>query len=63
MRAEVADDLGFIRAFEAVATRVASLRHPAVVPIHDWWREPGAAYVVMRRLPGGTLRDRLFARR
>ena len=27
--------------------------------IHDWWREPGAAYVVMRRLPGGTLRDRL----
>ena len=60
LRAEVADDPGFIRAFDAVTTRVASLRHPAVVPIHDWWREPGAAYVVMRRLPGGTLRDRLL---
>ena len=60
LRAEVADNAGFIRAFEARATRVASLRHPAVVPIHDWWREPGAAYVVMRRLPGGTLRDRLL---
>ena len=38
---------------------VASLRHPAIVPIHDYWREPGAAYVVMRRMHGGTLADRL----
>ncbi|HWM75711.1 MAG TPA: BTAD domain-containing putative transcriptional regulator, partial [Nocardioides sp.] len=60
LRAEVADHPAFIRAFDAVATRVASLRHPAVVPIQDWWREPGAAYVVMRRLPGGTLRDRML---
>ena len=60
LRAEVADNPEFVRAFEAAATRVASLRHPAIVPIHDWWREPGAAYVVMRRMPGGTLRDRLL---
>jgi serine/threonine protein kinase len=38
---------------------VASLRHPAVVPLHDWWREPGAAYIVMPRLPGTTLHARL----
>jgi WD40 repeat protein len=38
---------------------VASLRHVTVVPVYDWWREPGAAYVVMRRMRGGTLRDRL----
>ena len=59
LRPDLADDPAFIRSFEATAHRVASLRHPAAVPIHDWWREPGAAYVVMRRLPGGTLRDRL----
>ena len=60
LRPEIADDPGFIRTFEATAHRVASLRHPAVVPMHDWWREPGAAYVVMPRLPGMTLHDRLL---
>lgn len=59
IRLELADDPEFIRVFEATAHRVSSLRHPAVLPIHDYWREPGAAYVVMPRLPGGTLRDRL----
>ena len=50
---------GFVRTFDADAQRVAALRHPAVVSLYDWWREPGAAYVVMRRMRGGTLRDRL----
>lgn len=59
IRAEVADSPAFVRSFEATAHRVASLRHPAIVPIHDYWREPGAAYVVMRRVHGGTLADRL----
>jgi WD40 repeat protein/DNA-binding SARP family transcriptional activator len=56
---DLANDPGFVRSFDADARRVAALRHPAVVPLYDWWREPGAAYVVMRRLRGGTLRDRL----
>ena len=55
----LANDPGFVRSFEADARRVASLGHPAVVPLYDWWREPGAAYVVMRRMRGGTLRDRV----
>ena len=59
IRPDLADDPAFIRSFEATAHRVASLRHQAAVPIQDWWREPGAAYVVMRRLSGGTLGDRL----
>lgn len=59
LRPQIADDPEFIRTFEATAHRVASLRHPAVVPLHDWWREPGAAYVVMPRMPGMTLHDRL----
>jgi WD40 repeat protein/DNA-binding SARP family transcriptional activator len=59
MRDEIADQPEFVRSFEASAQRVASLRHEAIVAIHDYWREPGAAYLVMRRMRGGTLRDRL----
>lgn len=59
VRAEVADRPEFVRSFETRAQQLASLRHPGIVPIHDYWREPGAAYVVMRRLTGGTLADRL----
>ncbi len=62
IREEIADGPEFVRSFEADAHQVASLRHPAIVPIHDYWREPGAAYLVMRRMHGGTLRDRLRTR-
>jgi DNA-binding SARP family transcriptional activator len=55
----VADRPEFVRTFESTARRVASLDHPAIVPIQDYWREPGAAYLVMRRLHGGSLTDRL----
>jgi WD40 repeat protein/DNA-binding SARP family transcriptional activator len=55
----LANDPAFVRSFDADSRRVAALRHPAVVPLYDWWREPGAAYVVMRRIRGGTLRDRM----
>ncbi len=59
VRAEVADEPAFIRSFEARLNHVVGLRHPAVVPIYDYWREPGAAYVVERRMHGGTLAARL----
>jgi WD40 repeat protein/DNA-binding SARP family transcriptional activator len=59
IRPERADSADFVRSFEADAQRIAALRHPAIVPIHDYWREPGAAYLVMRRMHGGTLADRL----
>ena len=57
--AEIADRPDVVRSFDSVLRRVASLRQEAVVPVHDHWREPGAAYVVMRRMWGGSLRDRL----
>jgi len=56
---KIADDPDFVRSFEAATHRVASLEHPAIVPIHDYWREPGAAYVVTLRMDGGSLTDRL----
>ena len=56
---ERVDQPDFVRTFEATANQIASLRHPAILPIHDHWRGPGAAYVVTRRIYGVTLRDRL----
>ncbi len=53
--ADTADDPPFIRAFDEANKGVAGLEHPHIVPMYDWWREPSAAYVVMRLLRGGTL--------
>ncbi len=53
--AATADDPPFIRAFDEANKGVAGLEHPHIVPMYDWWREPSAAYVVMRLLRGGTL--------
>ena len=50
IRAQLADDPDFIRRFDAEAQLVANLEHPHIVPIYDYWREPGGAYIVMRLL-------------
>ena len=55
IHAELADDPSFIRRFEAEARLVARLEHPNIVPLFDYWREPGSAYLVMRWLRGGSL--------
>ncbi|HKJ56026.1 MAG TPA: BTAD domain-containing putative transcriptional regulator [Nitriliruptoraceae bacterium] len=57
--ADLADRADVVRSFEATLRRVAALHHDAIVPIDDHWREPGGAWIVMRRLRGGTLADRL----
>jgi len=49
----------FIRRFESEAQLVARLEHPHIVPLYDYWREPDAAYLIMRFLKGGSLQDRL----
>jgi WD40 repeat protein/DNA-binding SARP family transcriptional activator/tRNA A-37 threonylcarbamoyl transferase component Bud32 len=58
IKPEYADQPDFIRRFETEARLWARLEHPFIVPLYDYWREPGGAYLVMRYLPG-TLRDRL----
>ncbi len=58
-RPALANDPTFIRRFEADAQRTARIEHPHVVPLYDCWREPGGAYLVMRYLRGGTLRELL----
>ena len=56
---EHANKPDFIKRFESEAQLVARLEHPHIVPLYDYWREPGGAYLVMRFLKGGSLRDSL----
>jgi DNA-binding SARP family transcriptional activator/ABC-type glycerol-3-phosphate transport system substrate-binding protein len=53
----LADNPAFVRRFEAEAQLVAGLEHPHIIPLYDYWREPGAAYLVMRLVEEGTLAD------
>lgn len=55
IRQEYANDPAFVRHFEREARIVAQLEHPHVVPLFDFWRDPGGAYVVMPYLRGGSL--------
>lgn len=59
IRAELATQPDFVRRFEAEAHLVARIEHPHVVPLIDYWRDPDAAYLVMRWLRGGSLEERL----
>jgi WD40 repeat protein/DNA-binding SARP family transcriptional activator len=59
IRPALANEPEFIRRFEAEAQLVARLEHPHIVPLYDYWREPDGAYLVMRFLRGGSLRDAL----
>jgi WD40 repeat protein/tRNA A-37 threonylcarbamoyl transferase component Bud32 len=57
--AQYANHPDFIRRFEAEAQLIARLEHIHIVPLYDYWREPDGAYLVMRWLKGGSLRDLL----
>lgn len=49
----------FIRRFEHEAQLVARLEHLHIVPLYDYWRDPDGAYLVMRWLRGGSVKDAL----
>ena len=59
IRPELVNRTAFIRRFEAEAQLVAQLEHPHIVPLYDYWRDPEGAYLVMRWLRGGSLRQAL----
>jgi WD40 repeat protein/serine/threonine protein kinase/energy-coupling factor transporter ATP-binding protein EcfA2 len=52
----------FIRRFEAEAQIIARLEHPHITPLYDYWRDPEGAYLVMRLLRGGNLRNAINSR-
>jgi WD40 repeat protein/DNA-binding SARP family transcriptional activator len=59
IRPELVNQPSFVRGFEAEAQLVAQLEHPHLVPLYDYWRDPEGAYLVMRWLRGGSLRQAL----
>lgn len=59
LRPEVADDPRLVQRFATDAQAAAKVAHPHVVPLHDYWRGPGGAFLVLRLLRGGSLADAL----
>jgi serine/threonine protein kinase len=55
------DDPTFRGRFEREARIIATLEHPAIVPVYDYGEADGQPYLVMRLMPGGTLGDRIIA--
>jgi len=53
----LANQPDFIRRFETEAMLIARLEHPHIVPLYDYWRDQTGAYLVMRYLKGGSLRN------
>jgi DNA-binding SARP family transcriptional activator/WD40 repeat protein len=51
----MSNDPQFVRWFETECRTLAELRHPHIVGLHDYWRDPDGAYVVMPLIAGGTL--------
>ncbi|HUG32233.1 MAG TPA: BTAD domain-containing putative transcriptional regulator, partial [Acidimicrobiia bacterium] len=56
---DLAQSPEFVRRFSEGARLIAALEHPHIVPLHDFWREPGGAFLVMRWMDGGSLEGRL----
>jgi serine/threonine protein kinase len=49
----------FIANFEQEARLVAQLEHPTIVPLYTYWQDDQGAFLVMRYIKGGSLRDML----
>lgn len=56
---QYANQPDFIRRFEQEAQLVARLEHLHIVPLYDYWRDSDGAYLIMRRMRGGSLREAL----
>ena len=59
LRPEVAVHADMRQRFEREARAAARLSHPSVVSVYDTGEDGGRAFLVMERLPGETLADRI----
>jgi len=55
VRPEHSNRPGAVLGFQAQARLLATLEHPHVVPVFDFWRDPDGAYLVMPLMAGGSL--------
>lgn len=56
---EFLHDPSFRGRFEREARTIATLEHPAIVPVYDFGEDHGQPYLVMRFMRGGSLADRI----
>jgi serine/threonine-protein kinase len=56
---DLPDDPQFRMRFQREAKIIASLDHPAIVPVYDFGEDNGELYLVMRLMKGGTLTARM----
>lgn len=56
------DTKDFLRRFAREARVLAQLDHPNILPVYDYGEQDSIAYLVMPRMAGGSLKDRLSGR-
>ena len=59
IKPEFASRPEFVARFNLEAALIGRLEHPYIVPLYDYWQDDTGAYLVMRWMPGGSLRDSL----
>jgi serine/threonine protein kinase len=59
LSAQLMADASFYDRFQQEAETIATLEHPAIVPIYDFGHQGDRSYIVMRYMRGGTLEERL----
>jgi len=58
MRSDHPEEEELLMRFEAEADVIARLgQHPNIIPMYDFWRGNSGAYLVLKWVDGGTLRD------
>src|SRR5579884_2262709 len=62
-QAESGQTQEFLHRFEREARVLAQLDHPNILPVYDYGEQRDIAYLVMPRMAGGALKDRLRQQR
>ncbi|MBF8285680.1 MAG: Protein kinase protein, partial [Anaerolineales bacterium] len=55
----LSQDPEFVKRFQREARAIAKLEHAHILPVHDYGEYEGIAYIVMRYVEAGTLKDRM----